>query len=130
VVDVDQLTQILLTAAEGPDNSPTPGPERSPGETIQQDKFDAAATRVVAAEWSDSFSASELTGSGRKGVVHFIIRSNGKVISKRIVRRSGVAAIDRRAELALSAITRFPAPTAYGIHSATYDITCDLEAVE
>ncbi|MBT3286061.1 MAG: TonB family protein [Victivallales bacterium] len=131
VVDVDQLTRKFRKAAGGVRiNSPVSRPNRGPAETIQQDKFDAAAMRVVAARWSDSFSASELTGSGRRVVVRFTIRSDGSVISKRIVRRSGVPAIDRRAAGLLKAITRFSAPTAFGIRSATYDITCDLEAAE
>ncbi|MBT7165448.1 MAG: TonB family protein [Victivallales bacterium] len=131
VVDVDQLTRKFQKAAGGVlINSPVPRPSRAPAETIQQAKFDDAAMRVLGARWSDSFSASELTGSGRTVVVRFTIRSDGSVISKRIVRRSGVPAIDRRAAGLLKAITRFPAPTAYGIRAATYDITCDLVAAE
>jgi len=131
VVSVAQLTQKLRKAAGGVRiKPPVSRPNRAPAETIQQDKFDAAAMRVLAARWSDSFSASELTGSGRRVVVRFTIRSNGSVISKRIVSRSGVPAIDRRAAGVLKAITRFPAPSAFGIRAATYDITCDLEAAE
>jgi TonB family protein len=120
--DVNKLTRDLLAKTEGIKVTRSTRPAGNPLSTTRIADFDAAVAATVGAYWQEKFEASELTGPGREVLVKFVIGSSGRIISHRIVRRSGVPAVDGRVERVLQQLRTFPAPSRYGIQSATYDV--------
>lgn len=129
-VDVNKLASSLRAAAAGVSVSPTTSSSNSAASASpsQTRDYQAALAAAMRTYWSEDFNASELTGSGRSTLVQFVIRSDGTIVSARIIRRSNVAAIDARAARAIQAVRSFPAPSDYGIRSTTYSVEFDLTA--
>lgn len=128
-VDTRRLADSLRSAAHGVQVSPTTT-SRNPtaANPAREQDYQAALAAAMRIHWSEDFNASELTGSGRTALARFVIRSDGSVASATIVRRSGVPAIDSRAERAVQAIRQFPAPSGYGITAPTYTVEFELKA--
>lgn len=130
-VDPNKFKNSLLAAAESVrvnSSSRTTSPSASPASAAQERDYESAVTAAMRIHWSEDFNASDLSGPGRAALVRFVIRADGSIVSARIVRRSGVAAIDARAARAIQAVRSFPAPKDYGIRAATYDVEFELTA--
>ena len=128
-VDPNKFKNSLLAAADSVRVSSRPtSPSTSPASAAQERDYESAVTAAMRVHWSEDFNASELSGPGRAALVRFVIRADGSIVSARIIRRSGVAAIDTRAARAIQAVRSFPAPKDYGIRSATYDVEFELTA--
>lgn len=128
-VDPNKLKNSLLAAADSVrvPSRPT-SPSTSAASAAQERDYESAVTAAMRIHWSEDFNAGELNGPGRAALVRFVIRADGSIVSARIVRRSGVMAIDSRAARAIQAVRSFPAPKDYGIRSATYDVEFELTA--
>jgi TonB family protein len=125
-VNVNDIANALSTAASSVTIS-HPAPHRpvgSPRSTIREADFESAVAGVVGQYWNQNFAASELTGAGREVLVKFTIAPNGTIVGARISKFSHVLAVDRRVAQALQRIKAkgFPAPSKYGIQSATYEV--------
>ncbi|MDX9978822.1 MAG: TonB family protein [Lentisphaeria bacterium] len=128
-VDRNRLANSLLDAARGVQVSSSTSNRNAPAANPAREMdFQAALAATVQAQWKEDFNASELSGSGRVAKVQFVIRSDGSVVSARIISRSGVPAIDSRAERVIQNVKRFPAPSSYGITAPTYTVEFDLRA--